>query len=173
MHSLFSANPEIDADCRSLQQRLLHYLDYQYGHTAHESLGGRQPSDCFQNDTRALRFAESIDYLRQKFVLHITRRVSFDNVAGFDGIKYEVPTGHAGTWITLYRNMLDQSIRIADHGKLVRLFPVDLNGNAHDKRATGHGDDGGTKPMLPKSCSQIAYERDFAPVVDSDGGFTE
>jgi len=168
----FAANPEIDADCQSLQQRLLHYLDYQYAQTPHESLGGRLPGHCFQNDGRPLRFAENSDQLRQKFVLHITRRVSFDNVASFEGIKYEVPTGYAGTWITLHHNILDQCIGIVDHGKLIRLFPVDLNANARDKRATGHGDDGGTKPMLPKSCSQIAYERDFAPVVDADGGFT-
>jgi transposase InsO family protein len=168
----FAANPEIDADCLSLQQRLLHYLDYQYAETPHEGLDGRQPLHCFQNDSRGLRFAESMDHLRQKFVLHITRRVSFDNVVGFDGIKYEVPTGYAGTWITLHRNMLDGSIRMVHHGKLIRLFPVDLTGNAHDKRATGHCDDDGTKPLPPKSCSQIAYERDFAPVVDPDGGFT-
>ncbi len=168
----FAGNPEIDADCRSLKQRLLHYLDYQYAETPHESLGGQKPSYCFENDSRALRFAESIDHLRQKFVLHITRRVSFDNVVGFDGIKYEVPTGYAGTWITLHRNMLDESIRIAHHGKLIRLFPVDLNRNAHDKRATGHCDDEEPKPLPPKSCSQIAYERDFAPIVDPDGGFT-
>ena len=168
----FAGNPEIDADCRSLQQRLLHYLDYQYAVSPHESLGGRKPLDCFQNDSRALRFAESIDHLRQKFVLYITRRVSFDNVVGFDGIKYEVPTGHAGTRITLYRNMLDESISIVHHGKLIRLFPVDLNFNAQDTRATDHCDDNVTKPLPPKSCSQIAYERDFAPIVDPDGGFT-
>jgi transposase InsO family protein len=168
----FAANPEVDADCRSLEQRLLHYLDYQYAQTPHEGLGGRRPLNRFQNDTRPLRFAQSADHLRGAFVLHVRRRVSFDNVTGFGGIKYEVPTGHAGTWITLFRNVLDDSIRIIHHGRLIRLFPVDPGFNARDKRATGHGEDGGTQPLPPKSSSQIAYERDFAPVVDPDGGFT-
>lgn len=68
---------------------------------------------------------------------------------------------------------LDDSIRIIHHGRLVHIFPVDLHFNAHDKRADGSHDDDGTKPLPPKCCSQIAYERDFKPVVDSDGGFTE
>ena len=168
----FNGNPEVDADCRSLEQRLRYYVDNQYANTPHESLGGRRPLHCFQSDIRSLRFAESIDHLRQAFILHITRRVSFDNVVGFDGIKYESPTGYAGARITLHRNVLDDSIRIVHHGRLVRLLPVDLHSNARDKRATGHCDDDEIKPLLPKSCSQIAYERDFAPVVDPDGGFT-
>ena len=167
-----NGNPEVDADCRSIEQRLCHYVDNQYANAPHESLSGRRPLHCFQNDSRSLRFAESIDHLRQAFVLHITRRVSFDNVVGFDGIKYETPTGYAGTRITLYRNVLDDCIRIVHHGRLVRLLPVDLHANARDKRAAGHCDDDATKPLPPKSCSQIAYERDFAPVVDPDGGFT-
>ncbi len=170
---LLNGNPEIDADCRSLEQRLSHYIDYQYANAPHESLGMRCPLYCFQNDTRSLRFAQSTAHLQQAFVLHIRRRVSIDNVVSLGGIGYEVPAGYAGTRIVLHRNVLDDSIRIVDHGRLVRILPADLHFNARDKRADGGRDDDGTKPLPPKSSSQIAYERDFAPVVDPDGGFTE
>ncbi|MCP4755025.1 MAG: transposase [Proteobacteria bacterium] len=167
----FNGNPEVDADCRSLEQRLRHYIACQYANAPHERLGGQSPLHCFQNDARSLRFAESIDRLRQAFVLHTTRRVSFDNVVSLKSIEYEVPTGYAGARITLHRNPLDDSISIVHQGRLVRILPVDLHSNAHDKRAAGRHNDDETKPLPPKSCSQIAYERDFKPVVDPDGGF--
>ena len=70
------------------------------------------------------------------------------------------------------KRVLDDCLRIIHHGRLIRIFPVDLHSNARDKRATGYPEDDGMKPLTPKSSSQIAYERDFAPVVDPDGGFT-
>ena len=167
-----NGNPEIDADCRSLEQRLRHYIDYQYAKSPHESLGKQCPLACFQSDTRALRFAQSIEHLHQGFVLHTTRRVSFDNVVSLNAIGYEVPTGYAGTRIRLHRNVLDDSIRMIHHGRLVRIVPIDLHSNARDKRASARHDDDETQPLPPKSYSQIAYERDFKPVVDPDGGFT-
>lgn len=168
----FDGNPEVDADCASLEHRLRHYVFCQYAHTPHERLGRQCPAHCFQNDTKALRFAESIDHLRQAFVLYATRRVSFDNVISFNGIQYDVPAGYAGTRITLHRNVLDDAIRIVHDGRLVNILPVDLHSNARCPRATGRYNDDETRPLPPKSCSQLIYERDFSPVVDTQGGFT-
>lgn len=167
----FNANPEIDADCQSLEARLSHYLDHQYAKASHESLDKQCPLERFQNDTRPLRFSESIGHLQQLFVLKISRRVSFDNVVALKETKYEVPIGYAGTRIILHRNVIDGSVRIIHNGRLVQILPVDLHFNAHDKRADSATDDVESRPLPPKSCSQIIYERDFKPVVDPDGGF--
>lgn len=167
----FSGNPEIDADCRSLEQRLNHYIEYQYANTPHEKLDGQTPLHCFQSDSRPLRFAEREDVLRQAFVLHVTRRVSFDNVVNLNGKEFEIPIGYAGTRITIHRNLLDDSLGIVHQGRLVRISVVDKEANARAGRAKVEADNE-TAPLPPKSSSQIAFERDFKPVVDSDGGFS-
>ena len=63
------------------------------------------------------------------------------------------------------------------HGaELVRLHPVDLHGNATDRRgsATNETDTGvdDHKPP-PKTAATLAYERDFGPIVSPDGGFSD
>ncbi|MCC6132873.1 MAG: hypothetical protein IT186_23330 [Acidobacteria bacterium] len=57
-------------------------------------------------------------------------------------------------------------------GRLVRLAPVDLSANA---RARRHGPEPGDDPapMPTKSAADLAFERDFTPVVDQDGGFCD
>jgi transposase InsO family protein len=167
-----NANPEVDADCGSLEQRLRHYIRHQYAEAPHEGLDNSCPLDCFQNDTRSLRFAQSMEELQQAFVLHTTRRVSFDNVISLNSVAFEVPRGHAGARIELHRNVLDDSVRIAHEGRLVRIMPVDLHANARDSRANGPRDDGASSPLPPKSCSQMVFEKDFKPVVDAQGGYS-
>jgi transposase InsO family protein len=167
-----NANPEVDADCGSLEQRLRHYIRHQYAEAPHEGLDNSCPLDCFQNDTRSLRFAQSMEELQQAFVLHTTRRVSFDNVISLNSVAFEVPRGHAGARIELHRNVLDDSVRMAHEGRLVRIMPVDLHANARDSRANGPRDDGASSPLPPKSCSQMVFEKDFKPVVDAQGGYS-
>jgi len=150
---------------------LNHYIQYQYANTPHEKLAGQTPLHCFQSDSRPLRFAESEDSLRQAFVLYVTRRVSFDNVVSLSGDEYEVPRVYAGTNITLHRNLLENSLGIVHRGRLVRLSKVDKEANARAGRAKDEpGNE--TAPLPPKSSSQIAFERDFKPVIDPDGGFS-
>jgi transposase InsO family protein len=168
-----NGNPEVDADCQSLEQRLRHYICHQYAKAPHESIDKKCPLDCFQSDPRSLRFAKSMEELHQAFVLHTTRRVSFDNVIRLNSVGYEVPGGHAGTRIELHRNVLDDSVRMVHQGRLVRLMPVDLHANARDNRANGYRDDNKSQPLPPKSYSQIAYEKDFKPVVDRQGGYAD
>jgi transposase InsO family protein len=168
----FNANPEVDADCRSLEQRLRHYIRNQYARDPHESLENKCPLDCFQSDPRALRFAQNMKELQEAFVLHTIRRVSFDNVISLNGVGYEVPRGHAGARIELHRNVLDDSVRMVHQGQLVRIMPVDLHANARDSRANGYRDDEESHPLPPKSYSQIAFEKDFKPVVDAQGGYS-
>lgn len=166
-------NPEVDPDCSALELRLRHYLSEQYNLTPHESLKKQKPWDCFHNDAKSLRFAHNHDQLRQSFVLYTQRRVSFDNVVSFKGQSYEVARGYAGTRVMLCRNVLDNSVSMIHNGRLVKVSPVDLNANARDRRASAKGEqDSNERGSLPKSCAQMAFERDYGPVVDSDGGLT-
>lgn len=162
-------NPEIDPACSALELRLRHYLFEQYNHNPHESLEEQTPWNRFHNDPKALTFKKSREQLRQAFILHESRRVSFDNVIPFDGVGYDVPRGYAGARIVLHRNLLDKSLSIIDQGRLVKLSPVDLHTNARSKRSKPKNQKEDLHRQLPKSSAQMAFERDFKPVVDADG----
>ncbi len=166
-------NPQIDPACQALELRLRHYLFERYDRNPHESLNGQFPGERFHNDPKPLTFHKSAKRLRQAFVLHHKRRVSFDNVVSFRSGHYEVPRGHAGTKIVLHHNLLDGCLSIIDQGRLVKLAPVDLFANARSKRAKGSTRKEESGHPLPQGSAQMAFNKDFKPVVDVDGNFPD
>jgi putative transposase len=162
---------DVDDDCGALELRLSHYLDHQYNRQPHEALDGQTPLDRFEADTRALRFPTSDAELTGHFVVTETRKVSGDNVISYAGIAYEIPRGHAGTEITVGRHLLSGALSVIHDGKLVTLAPVDLAHNAVARRAVPTAPAPDDDEAAPRTAAQIAFARDFAPVVGSDGGF--
>jgi putative transposase len=164
---------DVDDDCGALELRLSHFLDHCYNRQPHEALGGQTPLDRFEADTRALRFPTDDAELADRFVVTETRKVSADNVISFESTAYEVPRGHAGTEITVWRHLLSGALSVVHDDQLVTLAPVDLARNAVSRRAMPQApapdDDEGT----PRTAAQIAFARDFAPVVGPDGGFPQ
>lgn len=167
---------DIDPEPRAIELRLQHYLREVYNHRPHESLDSETPHARFTADTRPLRFAASDAQLRQCFVLHVERTVSNDHIVSFASVAYEVPTGYARQRVMLHRNLLEHTVSMLHQGRLVQLHPVDLAFNAVARRARLKTD---AKPPaapgehpLPKSAADLAFERDFASVVDDDGGFS-
>jgi len=170
--------PDVDDDCAALELRLRHYVHRQYGLHPHESLDGRTPAACWDADERPLRFPASEELLRSKFVATELRTVSGDNVLSFDGTAWEVPRGHAGKRVRVHRQLLDDALFVLHDGRFVRLHPVDLAGNAVDRRAPRQapaaaqpapGEPDGPAPA--RSAATLAFDRDFGPVVGPDGGF--
>jgi putative transposase len=163
---------DVDADCGALELRLSHFLDHRYNQQPHEALGGQTPLARFEADTRALRFPASDAELTDRFVVTETRKVSKDNVISYESIDYEVPRGHADTKVTLWRHLLSGGLSVVHDGRLVALAPVDLAHNAASRRAAppsapAPDDD----ERAPQTAAQIAFARDFAPVVGPDGSF--
>jgi transposase InsO family protein len=163
--------PDVDPDCGSLELRLQHYLDNQYNHLPHEGIGKETPYERFSRDPRELRFPESIEELRGKFEVHITRRVSADNVVSIDSVPYEVPSGHDGQRVILRRRLLaGGGILLLHEGRLVELHPVDLEANARAPRGRGARSDEQIEHPLPPSAADLAFQRDYGNVLDPDGG---
>ena len=169
--------PSCDPDCGALELRLQHWLRETYNHTVHESLNGATPSERFLGDPTALRFAASLTALRQCFVVELRRRVSNDHIVSVDGVDYEVPRGLAGAWIAVFRQVLDETLQVADpnqSGRLVQIHPVDLAANARARR--GRSDDPSADEaakILPETAAGMAFSRDYAPLVGPDGGFAD
>ena len=165
--------PDVDPDPRALTLRLQHYLDTQYNQHPHESLDKQTPYQRFNADAKDLRFPQDYETLRRQFEVTLERRVSLDNVVPIDSVDYEVPRGHAGEKIILCKRVLDGNRLFFVHeGKSVELHPVDLEANARTRRAKPPADDA-TQPVPAPSAADMAYQRDYGPVVDSDGGFSK
>ena len=147
-------DPWIDPQSAALELYLRHFLREQYNHTIHESLNGESPWERFCKDTRALHFHDNEAQLRQAFVLHEQRRVSPDHVVCVDGVSYETPLGYRGRKVLLQRHLLDGEVSLLHEGRLVRLAPVDVHANAHDRRARGQ--DAPPTPRAPKSAAQAS-----------------
>ena len=162
---------DVDPDCRALELRLQHYLAEQYGHRGHESLQQETPWQRFHRDAKPLRFPESVDKLRAHFEVWIERRVSPDGIVSISSVFYELPRGYAGQRVTLHRRLLDGTIGFLHQGRLIELQPVDLQANAHSRRARAKSPAPDPRPTPPPSAADLAYLREFGPIVEDDGGF--
>ncbi len=168
----FLAQPGVDADCGALELRVQHYLREIYNHTPHESLDGMTPFTRWNADPRPLRMPADGADLRRRFVVFEDRDVTKDNTLPMDGIDYEVPLGHAGRSVQIHRFVIDDTLSIVHEGRLVRLHPVNLAANASSRRAQSRLTEV-PQAWLPPSAAEIAFRRDLAPIVGSDGGFSE
>ena len=160
--------PDVDPDCRALELRLAHYLAQRYNHTPHESLGGATPHERFFADQKPLSFPDSDDDLRRRFVVHLERQSSKDHIVSIDGTAYEVPRGLAEQKLRIHHRLLDQTYAVRSGGRL-----VDLAANARARRGRRVAVDDDVAHPLPKSAADLAFERDFRPVVTADGGLPE
>ena len=167
--------PDIDPACGALELRLGHYLTECYNHTPHESLDQRTPAEVFWADAKPLSFPQSDAELRGRFVVHVERTATKDHVVSIDGTAYEVPRGLADKRLTIHHRLLDDTYAVPDRdGTLVDLHPVDLVANARSRRGrTLAGANDEVTTPLPKSAADLSFDRDFRPVVSSDGGFSD
>lgn len=131
------------------------------------------PWQRFARDPRPLDLPESDDSLRAAFVIAEERTCSPDHVVALDGIDYEVPRALIpGRRVTIYRRLLDQSVAILHQGRLLDLHPVDLAANARAPRGRARAPEDVSSP-LPMTAADMAFERDYGPVIEPDGGFPE
>jgi putative transposase len=166
------SNPAVDPDCAALTLRLRHWLHGTYNHLPHEGLGGETPASRFEAAEQPLRYPADRAELDGAFVVTFERRVSKDNVISYGGQDYEVPRGRAGRRILVRRHLLDNNaLSVVHDDREVRLHPVDLLDNATSARASAPAEtpEPGTPP--PTTAAQLAFEADFQPLVDDEGGY--
>jgi len=161
---------DVDPACGALQLRLAHYCDTIYAQRPHESLEGDTPWRRFWTDPKPLRWPEDPQRLRAKFEIWIQRRVTNDNSVPIGSTDYEMPRGYAGRIVTVRRKPLDGKIAFLHKDKVIELLPVDPTANARTPRASAKSHE---EPSLmpPTTAADIAFQDDFGPIVDADGGF--
>jgi putative transposase len=165
--------PDVDPDCGALTIRIQHYLREVYNQRPHESLGRICPTQRFEQDERPLRFPDSDADLRSRFILHQRRHVSTDHVVSVEGVHFEMPRGYGDTWVVLQSHLLEGALRFRHYDKLITLKPVDPEQNARApriRRKTARpSKKASPAPARPKSAAHLLFDRDFKPVVTSDG----
>jgi hypothetical protein len=163
--------PDVDPDCGALEIRLQHYLRDFYNQRPHESLDRQTPAQHFAADPKPLRFPESDDELRERFVLHRRRRVSQDHVVSIDRIGYEMPRGYSGAWVVLRHQMLDDVVRFRHQEDLITLKPVDLVANARDRRGKRGADRNAERQTAPpsKTAAHLLFDQEHQGAVTPDG----
>ena len=164
----FRNNPLIDADCKALEHRLEHYNTHIYNRNKHESLPNISPEMRFLGDKLALQPISDPEKIRQHFIIASQRKVSRDNVVSLRGILYELPRGHAGKLIFVYRHLLDQNVSFLHDGKMVDIHRLDPILNSQTRRRPKRHKDT-PKLLPPKTAATIAFERDHQPLVGDAG----
>jgi len=135
------------------------------------------PWERWSRDSKALSHVTE-DVLLRAFVLYFDRIISNDRVVPIDGTDYEVPAalGPAGgpqRRIQITHRLLDHTYHVVCDGRLVRIHPVDLAANARAGRNRREGDPEDPSPPPVKTAADMAFDRDFGPVVDDDGGLAD
>lgn len=164
-------HPGVDPECGALELRLQHYQREVYNQAPHESLQKQSPALRFASDLKPLQMPESDEALREHFVLHRRRRVSFDHIVSIDGTGYEMPRGYSGGRVVLRHQMLDDLVRFQHHDRLITLHPVDLAANARARRAKRCADldDGHPAAHPAKTAAHLLFDLEHQGAVTSDG----
>jgi len=165
------AKPGIDPEPRALELRIRHYLRERYSHHFHEGIKAVPMERYSAADQPPLRLPTSEAELRRAFVLSEQRKVRNDNVISWDSVIYEVPLGHAGTWITVYRDVISGDLSVLHQGRAIKLFRPDLQANARERR---DGAPARVKTVGPvTTAAELHFNRDYPQIVGPDGGFSE
>ena len=162
---------EVDADGGALTLRLRHYLQ-RYNDTPHETLGSDTPRQRWEQG-RALRFPDDEVDLYHRFVVRQSRKVSKDHVIQMHGRLWEAPRGLGHGQVEVIRHVLDARLWVLHQGRKVELAELDPHANATDRRGTGHGQSPVPGEGVPHTAASHAYDQDFLPLVDPDGGFPD
>ncbi|MBU0506100.1 DDE-type integrase/transposase/recombinase [bacterium] len=167
----YDGRPDIDPDCTALEIRLKHYVQKIYNHGHHESIQ-ETPYNRFYNDEKELLFPKDIDSLKRQFVVHARRRVTNDHIVSIDSANYEMPRGYAGGHVYIERHILENNKLFFLHkNNRIELKEVDLEANAKSRRAKNIKEE--IVNPVPGSAADLAFEKDYRPVVDSYGGLKE
>lgn len=135
------------------------------------------PWERWSRDTKSLNHVTE-DVLVRAFVLFLDRTVSNDRVVPIEGTDYELPAalgprGGPNRRIQITHRLLDDTYHVVCGDRLVRIHPVDLAANARARRDRRQDDPAGPSPPPVKTAADLAFERDYGPVVDADGGLPD
>ena len=167
----FDGALDVEADCDALTLRLRHYLQ-RYNDTPHETLAGDTPRQRWEKG-RALRFPDDEADLSRRFVVRQPRKVSTDHVIKMDGRLWEAPRGLGESWVEVVRHVLDGRLWVLYQDRMIELAELDEHANATQPRAAAGADGPVPSEGIPTTAAHLAYDQDFLPLVDPEGGFTE
>ncbi|MFC1527110.1 hypothetical protein ACFL6X_09930, partial [Candidatus Latescibacterota bacterium] len=161
----------VDPECSALTLRLRHYLE-RYNDTPHETLNGETPRQRWEQG-RPLRFPDNEADLYRRFVVRLTRKVSADHVIRMDGHLWEAPRGLGEQHVEVVRHVLDGRLWVLHQSRMIELARLDEHANATHPRAAAKAEGPVASEGVPTTAASWAYDQDFLPLIEPDGGFPE
>ena len=165
-------NPAIDPDLLALERRVEHWAQEQYNHTPHEGINMDTPADRFHGDSRALTIPESQTIVDEAFVTSFTRKVKNHNCVSIDNVFWEVPFGHRGETMNIYRNMITGQLAVLHKGLRTSIKPTNLTQNAFERNKKPKAQKQSSS-RLRRTAADIAWDRDNPPLVDDEGNYPD
>ncbi len=166
------AGAEVDPTPAALTLRLEHYIRHR-NQQPHSGLRGATPYARW-TEGRPLRPIPE-EELARAFVFPVERTVTNAHIVSVDGVKYEVPAGHARRKVTLERRLLeDNALYFPTDKGPIKLHEVDLVANAKAGRGRNRrkGNEPGPELVRSPTAAMVLYDRDLQPITDPDGGFS-
>lgn len=164
-------NPAIDPDFDACERRIEHWAFEQYNHSPHEGLQLDTPSNRFHADEQALQPIGNRMAFDEAFVSTFFRRVSNHNCIRFEGSLWELPLGHRGQKIQVFRNTISGELSILHEGLRTSIKAADLEANAYEHRFVSTTSKQASKPR--RTAADAAFDRDHPSLVDEDGNYNE
>lgn len=135
------------------------------------------PWERWQRDPRQLQLMSPED-LARAFVLFFRRSPSNDGLIPIDGVDYELPLrlkprGRKKEPVEVHHQLLAGTYHVVADGRLVQIHPVDLVANARTPRGRCGSREADAEQPPVKSAADMAFEREFGPITDADGGFAD
>lgn len=162
-------NPAVDPDLMALELRVEHWATEMYNHTPHEGLDLDTPADRFHADSLGLVVPDSRVVIDEAFLTSFTRKVTSHNCVSVGGALWEVPLGHRGQQVTVFRNMITGALAVPHEGRRVALKPANLTTNAYQQRSPEPRQPAAQRPR--RTAADAAFSRDHPPLVDGDGNY--
>ena len=93
--------PEDTASLEALNRRLWAYVEGEYHHAVHRSLGDDTPLERWARSAESVHFPEPTLDLDELFLFEAARRVQNDRTVSLNGVVYEVDAALVGEKVTL------------------------------------------------------------------------
>lgn len=170
----FAGDPRVDPKLSSLEMRINHYMKNMYNKKPHEGIAMVTPEERWLGDSLPLRPIDDIKSLEQHFVITKRRKVAPDNVVMIERVPHDLPGGYAGRVVDVEHDLIGDSHWFLHDGKRIRLHPTNLSDNARTKRSKKACKALEETPLTPvTTAARLAFEQDFAPIVNEYGDFPE
>lgn len=153
-----------------LNLRLWSWVEGEYHHRPHASLGGKTPLQVWESGAEDLRWPTDPAALESAFYAQVERLARADSTVLWRGVFYEVPPYLRGRKVRLRYSLLDACrVSLLDAHVEIPLRPVNPVANAHRSRHSSEPPAPEQKPVTGLNTPELALDHFLKPSPSEEG----